>query len=180
MSITQSCPTLGDPTDCSPPGSSVPEIFQARILEWATISSSRGYCSYPVEIKHHFKKMFSHNRSFLLVQNVPMQLARSHSVLHGGLCSRLHLFRQHDQGGCRAGWAVRHTSGLPRPSASAHHRPNSRVLCTGSFVGTRFRRTQGPSTLQVQSRTGLTAHQRTRAIQCGLNVRAQQITRTSL
>ena len=34
----QLCPTLGDPTDCSPPGSSV----QARILELVTISSSRG------------------------------------------------------------------------------------------------------------------------------------------
>ena len=31
---TQSCPTLSDPTDCSPPGSSVHGIFQARILEW--------------------------------------------------------------------------------------------------------------------------------------------------
>ena len=31
---TQSCPTLSDPMDCSPPGSSVHEIFQARVLEW--------------------------------------------------------------------------------------------------------------------------------------------------
>ena len=31
-----------DPVDCSPPGSSVLEIFQARILEWVVISSSRG------------------------------------------------------------------------------------------------------------------------------------------
>ena len=38
----QSCPTLCDPTDCSPPGSSVQGILQARILEWAAISSSRG------------------------------------------------------------------------------------------------------------------------------------------
>ena len=30
----QSCPTLCDPLDCSPPGSSVPGILQARILEW--------------------------------------------------------------------------------------------------------------------------------------------------
>ena len=37
----ESCPTLR-PQDCSPPGSSVHEIFQARILEWAAISSSRG------------------------------------------------------------------------------------------------------------------------------------------
>ena len=38
----QSCPTLCDPMDCSPPGSSVPGISQARILEWVAISSSRG------------------------------------------------------------------------------------------------------------------------------------------
>ena len=31
-----------DPMDCSPPGSSVHEIFQARILEWVAISFSRG------------------------------------------------------------------------------------------------------------------------------------------
>ena len=37
---TQSCPTLWDPMDCSPPGSSVLEIFQATILEWVAISSS--------------------------------------------------------------------------------------------------------------------------------------------
>ena len=30
----QSCPTLCDPMDCSPPGSAVQEILQARILEW--------------------------------------------------------------------------------------------------------------------------------------------------
>ena len=36
----QSCSTLCDPIDGSPPGSSVPEILQARILEWVAISSS--------------------------------------------------------------------------------------------------------------------------------------------
>ena len=36
----QSCPTLCDPIDGSPPGSSVPGILQARILEWAAISFS--------------------------------------------------------------------------------------------------------------------------------------------
>ena len=34
----QSCPTLCDPIDGSPPGSSVPGILQARILEWVAIS----------------------------------------------------------------------------------------------------------------------------------------------
>ena len=38
----QSCPTLCDSMDCSPPGSSVHGIFQARILEWVAMSSSRG------------------------------------------------------------------------------------------------------------------------------------------
>ena len=32
--VTQSCPTLCDPMDCSPPGSSVQVILQARRLEW--------------------------------------------------------------------------------------------------------------------------------------------------
>ena len=40
--VAQSCPTLCDPTDCGPPGSSVRGILQARILEWAAMSSSRG------------------------------------------------------------------------------------------------------------------------------------------
>ena len=40
--VTQSCPTLSDPMDCSPPGSSILGILQARVLEWVAISSSRG------------------------------------------------------------------------------------------------------------------------------------------
>ena len=40
--VTQSRPTLCDPMDCSPPGSSAHEISQARILEWVAISSYRG------------------------------------------------------------------------------------------------------------------------------------------
>ena len=35
--------SLCDPTDCSPPGSSIPGILQARILEWVAASSSRGF-----------------------------------------------------------------------------------------------------------------------------------------
>ena len=40
-SVTQPCPTLCDPMDCSLPGSSVCGIFQARMLEWIAIFSSR-------------------------------------------------------------------------------------------------------------------------------------------
>ena len=40
--VTQSCPTLCKPMDCTPPGSTVHAISQARILEWVAISFSRG------------------------------------------------------------------------------------------------------------------------------------------
>ena len=40
--VAQSCPTLCNSVDCSPPGSSVHGILQARILEWVAISFSRG------------------------------------------------------------------------------------------------------------------------------------------
>ena len=40
--VAQSCPTLCDPVDCSPPCSSVHGILQARVLEWVAISFTRG------------------------------------------------------------------------------------------------------------------------------------------
>ena len=42
QAITQSCPTLCNPMDCSLPGFSVHGVFQARVLEWVAISFSRG------------------------------------------------------------------------------------------------------------------------------------------
>ena len=42
VKVAQSCPTLCDPMVCSPPGSSVHGILQARILEWVAIPFSRG------------------------------------------------------------------------------------------------------------------------------------------
>ena len=41
----QSCPTLRDPMDCSPPGSSIHGIFQARVLEWGAMH--RQQCNEP-------------------------------------------------------------------------------------------------------------------------------------
>ena len=37
--VAQLCPTLSDPMDCSPPGSSIHGIFQARVLEWLSLPS---------------------------------------------------------------------------------------------------------------------------------------------
>ena len=44
--VVQSCLTLSDPMDCSPPGSSIHGIFQARVLEWGAIAFSEEvvYC----------------------------------------------------------------------------------------------------------------------------------------
>ena len=41
--VTQSCPTLSDPMDCSLPGSSIHGIFHARVLEWVAISFSSAW-----------------------------------------------------------------------------------------------------------------------------------------
>ena len=46
--LLQSCPTLCDPIDGSPPGSSIPGILQARTLEWVAISFSNAFMSVTV------------------------------------------------------------------------------------------------------------------------------------
>ena len=43
--VTQLCLTLSDPMDCSPPGSSIHGIFQARVLEWGAIAFSEDFAS---------------------------------------------------------------------------------------------------------------------------------------
>ena len=47
--VSQSCPILSDPMDCSPPGSAVHGIFQARVLEWGAIAFSQ---SSPRKLKY--------------------------------------------------------------------------------------------------------------------------------
>ena len=44
--VAQLCPTLSDPVNCSLPGSSIHEIFQARVLEWGTITFSLACAKY--------------------------------------------------------------------------------------------------------------------------------------
>ena len=52
--VAESCPTLSDPMDCGPPGSSVHGIFQARVLEWGAIA-----LDVLPNIKLFFLKIFS-------------------------------------------------------------------------------------------------------------------------
>ena len=53
--VTQSCPTLSDPMDCSLPGSSIHGIFHARVLQWiaiafSAIKDSISYLTWPLNI----------------------------------------------------------------------------------------------------------------------------------
>ena len=61
VKVTQLCPTLCDPMDCSLPGSSVHGILQARILEWLAIPFSRG-SSWPrdrTQVSHIVGRFFT-------------------------------------------------------------------------------------------------------------------------
>ena len=70
--VAQSCPTLCDPVDCSPPGSSVHGISQVRILERTATSFSRGssqpksnlalpYCRQALYCLRHSEKIFAND-----------------------------------------------------------------------------------------------------------------------
>ena len=50
--VTQSCPTLSDPIDCSLLGSSIHGIFQARVLEWGAIAFSDEQYGKVKKIRH--------------------------------------------------------------------------------------------------------------------------------
>ena len=52
--VAESCPTLCDPMDCSPLGSSDQGIFQATVLEWIAISFSRGSSWIGRQILYHW------------------------------------------------------------------------------------------------------------------------------
>ena len=47
--VAQSCPTLRDPMDCSPPGSPIHGIFQARVLEWVPSPSPYVYTVWTIK-----------------------------------------------------------------------------------------------------------------------------------
>ena len=53
--VAESCPTLSDPMDCGPPGSSVHGIFQARVLEWGAIAFSENLVYLGIYSKNNTK-----------------------------------------------------------------------------------------------------------------------------
>ena len=96
MCVTQSCPTLCDPMNCSLPGSSIHWILQARILEWVAISSSRGSSRLRDRTRTScIAERFFTKISFVLVTQScptlcdPMDCSPPDSSVHGILQARI-------------------------------------------------------------------------------------------
>ena len=66
--VAQSCPTLSDPMDCSPPASSIHGVFQARVLEWGAIAFSMAESE--EELKRLLMKVKEESEKFGLKLNV--------------------------------------------------------------------------------------------------------------
>ena len=64
--VAQSCLTLGDPMDCSLPGSAVHGIFQARVLEWGAIAFSKILPTLTQKLNFEHQSSFYHS-FFLLI-----------------------------------------------------------------------------------------------------------------
>ena len=86
----ESCPILSDPTDCSPPGSSVHGIFQARVLEWGAIAFS------DPAYKWHLKNI-SYANMCLIIITLNLRKTEARNNIHRGShegCTT-HLFNQY-------------------------------------------------------------------------------------
>ena len=65
--VAQLCLTLSDPMDCSPPGSSIHGIFQARVLEWGAIAFSdaliladcKSSCTFKIKYPNFLTKSYA-------------------------------------------------------------------------------------------------------------------------
>ena len=73
--VAQLCPTLSNPMDCSPPGSSIHGISQARVLKWGAIAFSE------TDLRHH--ENISEGKPLLLGQR-----EESEGAVSGGACAK--------------------------------------------------------------------------------------------
>ena len=74
--VAQSCPTLSDPMECSPPGSPVHGIFQARVLAWGAIAFSN--CKHRAVTESTTSRLSSHT----LLSRRPQTSQPMSSVCH--------------------------------------------------------------------------------------------------
>ena len=80
--VTQSCLTLCNPTDCSPPGSSAHGIFQARVLEWGAIAFSTACVYVSVNVWFRFptsRSLFQFCRHIFL-QSFKLKTCSLHKI----------------------------------------------------------------------------------------------------
>ena len=83
--VTQSCPTLCDPVNCSPPGSSVHVILQARIMEWVAIYQKR-YLTY----KDKQKLQWDGRRNTIKIRSNPINAGWATRKLENNYTSKVH------------------------------------------------------------------------------------------
>ena len=77
--VAQSCPTLRDPMDCSPPGSPIHGIFQARVLEWGC------HCLSPLDSLAPFKVIMGLLFSLAKPNRCPNHCKLMESYIHSGV-----------------------------------------------------------------------------------------------
>ena len=83
--VAQSCPTLHDPMDCSPPGSSIHGIFQARVLEWGAIAFSGSTVVFAIK-KLHIKVDLHGSNQCSRVRRIFSKYLFWSSLLRGKSC----------------------------------------------------------------------------------------------
>ena len=73
--VTESCPTLSNPMDCSPLGSSVHGILQARVLEWGAIAfSNMGQLTGSKLGKEYDKAVYCHSAYLTYMQSTSCEM----------------------------------------------------------------------------------------------------------
>ena len=77
--VAQSCPTLSDPMDCSPPGSSTHGIFQARVLEWGAIAFSNVFIE-PLKFSFFSISGWNIDLDYCDIEWFALETKRAHSV----------------------------------------------------------------------------------------------------
>ena len=107
--VIQSCQTLSDPMDCSPPGSSIYGIFQARALEWGAIAFSDTY-THTYTNPHTYTHIDMHTHTTHMHVYTPQTHtyiytrahAHTHNVdrwaCHSNFCAHRHWIRASEQG----------------------------------------------------------------------------------
>ena len=88
IEVAQSSPTLSDPMDCSPPGSSVHGIFQARVLEWGAIAFCNNSITYS-NIKQKVMLLLLPSRLVVSDSLCPMDCSPPGSSVHEILQARI-------------------------------------------------------------------------------------------